>query len=112
MKNRHIAKKTARWIDRSRVRGIRRSVYVHHSFSEVEDNTDAFRIIRNLAADAGNNAAAEAKAAGLPCVYIRNNKDLYKVFATGAEIQISPKIKQAFFYVKYKPSTILHAVKR
>lgn len=78
----------------------------------MEDDINAFRILRNLAAHAGNNAAAEAKAAGLSRVYIRNNKDLVKVSATGDEIMISPKLQQVSFYVKYKPFTVLHAVKK
>ena len=83
MIKRNSALKTARFISRNqrRGRGGTRNVFISHNFSDVEDGADAFRIIRNLAAHAGNNAAAEAKAAGLSRVYIRNN-ELIKVSAT------------------------------
>jgi hypothetical protein len=112
MKDKHKTGKNTRWwaINR-KVHGANRSVFISHNFSDVEDNAGAFEIIRELAAHAGNNAAAEAKAAGLSRVYIRNYTDLVKVSAAGDEILVQPRIRQPFFYVKYKPLTVLHAVR-
>lgn len=90
----------------------RRSFFPSHNFSDIEDNAEAFSIIRQLAEYAGKNAAAEAKAAGLTRIYIRNNNKLVKVMADGEEVPVSPLIKKAAFYIKYKPSTKLHAVKK
>lgn len=97
--------------ERKRVKNIADFNIISRDFSDVEDNAEAFQIIHILAAYAGNNAAAEAKAAGLPRVYIRNYKDLVKVSAAGDEIAISPKV-QRLFYVKYNPSIVLHAVRK
>lgn len=83
----------------------KRPVFISHNFSDVEDNKRAFEIIRDLAVHAGNNAAAEAKAAGLSRVYIRNYKDLIRVSATGNEIIINSRIRKSSFYIKYKPLT-------
>lgn len=80
-------------------------------FSEIEDNDHSFWFIRKLAHDAGNYAAAEAKARGLATAYVRGNK-LVKVTSKGEEIIIAPKLSRPSFYVKYKPATILHAVKK
>ena len=90
----------------------RRNTFISHNFSDVEDNSRATRIIRKLAAHAGNNAAAEAKAAGISRVYARNNKELIKVSASGDVIAVVPKVRRSSFYVKYKPSTILRATKK
>jgi hypothetical protein len=114
MKNRNRWEKMTQWLfrNRDRVRDSAGNIIVSSNFSDVEDDVNAFQIIRNLAAHAGNNAAAKAKAAGLSRVYIRNYKDLIKVSVTGEEVFISPRIKQASFYIKYKPSTVLNAVKK
>jgi hypothetical protein len=80
-------------------------------FSEVEDNDHSFWFIRKLANDAGNYAAAEAKARGLATAYVRGNK-LVKVTSRGETIVIAPKLNRPSFYVKYKPATILHAAKK
>ena len=84
-------------------------VFISHNFSDVEDNADAFDIIRVIAADAGRNAAAEARAAGLSRVYIRNHKNLVSISAAGKEKVIHPKTRRSFYYVKYKPHTVLYA---
>jgi len=94
--------------------GIRRAVpavFISHNFSDVEDNADAFDIIRALAADAGRNAAAEARAAGLSRVYIRNHKDLVRISAAGGEKIIHPKTRRSSYYVKYNPHTVLYALR-
>ena len=112
MKNR--SRKNIYWFasNRSRARKRKQSVFISHNFSDVEDNEDAFNIISDIVAHAGKNAAAEAKAAGLSRVYIRNNKHLVKVSPNGDEVTIAPKIEKASYYIYYKPSTVLHAVKK
>lgn len=114
MKNRGQAKKNFRLPARSRNQGrrSRRSVVLSYNLSDLEDSTNAFKIFGDLATVAGRNAAVEAKVAGLSRVYLRNNGNLVKVISTGEEIVLSPRTKKTSFYVKYKPSTILHAVKR
>jgi hypothetical protein len=112
MKNRY--KKNIHWFtsNRNRTRKRKRSVFISYNFSDVEDNVDAFCIIRDIVAHAGKNAAAEAKAAGLSRVYIRNNKRLVKISPNGEEIAIAPKIEKGSYYIYYKPSTVLHAIKK
>lgn len=83
-----------------------------YDFSEVEDNSDAFNIISDIVAHAGKNASAEAKAAGLSRVYIRNYNQLVKISPDGDEVTITPKIEKSSYYIHYKPSTVLHAVKK
>ena len=109
MKNKQTEKNSKWWSPHRRMRKTNRSVFISHNFSDVEDDAHAFDIIRNLAANAGRNAAAEAKAAGLSRAYIRNYKDLVSVSAGGEEILLHPKITRSSFYVKYEPHTILHA---
>ena len=93
-------------------RGIRRTIFVSFNFSDVEDYQKGLEIIKDLASYAGTNAAAEAKAAGLSRVYVRNNSELIKINADGNIILVSPRIKHSNYYVKYKPSTVLHAIKK
>ena len=114
MKNRHIHKKAARWVSRhrSRLSVASRTIYASYNFSEIEDKENGFRVISKLASNAGKNAAAEAKAAGLSRTYIRNYKQLVQVTPSGKEISIQPRLIKSSFYFKYKPSTILHAVKK
>jgi hypothetical protein len=80
-------------------------------FSAIEDNVNAFELIHNLANNAGNYAAAEAKARGLGTAYVQGDK-LVKVYAKGEVVAITPRLNRASFYVKYKPATILHAAKK
>lgn len=111
MKNRN--KKNKYWFASSnRARKEKPSVFTSYNFSDVEDNVDAFSIISDIVAHAGKNASAEAKAAGLSRVYIRNNKRLVKISPNGDETTIAPKIEKASYYISYKPSTVLHAVKK
>ena len=114
MKSRQIAKKSARFVKfkEKRKRIGNRSILNSHNFSDIEDNVNAFRIICNLAAHAGNNASAEAKAAGVARVYARNNNELVKILGSGEVVLISPKLKRASFYIKYNPFTVLNAVKK
>lgn len=114
MKNRLPTKKSFRLISNKRYKNRRlsRSVFIAEDFSDIEDHANAFQIIHDLAARAGNNAAAEAKAAGLSRIYIRNYKRLVKVSPSGDEIEIESILKKASFYIKCEPSTILHAIKR
>ena len=92
--------------------GSYRSVFLSHNFSDIEDNVKAFEIIRNIAAHAGTNAAREAKAAGLSRAYVRNYQNLVKVSSQGEEVALAPKSIRSSFYVKFKPYTIFHAVKK
>jgi hypothetical protein len=80
-------------------------------FSTVEDSAEAFKLIQELANNAGKYAAAEARALGIGTVYVRDNK-LERVFAKGGSVAITPRINRASFYVKYNPATILHAIKK
>jgi hypothetical protein len=98
--------------NRNRARKRRPSVFISYNFSDVEDNKDAFSIISEIVAHAGKNASAEAKAAGLSRVYIRNYKHLVKISPNGDEITLQPKIENSSYYFSYKPSTVLHAVKK
>src|SRR5258706_12318089 len=114
MKNRQIAKISVRFVKYKEKRTSlgSRSVFTTHNFSDIEDNANAFRIIRSLALNAGNNASAEAKAAGVARVYARNNNELVKVLASGEVVLVSPKLKRPSFYIKYNTSTVLNAVKK
>jgi hypothetical protein len=85
--------------------------FIFRDFSTVEDNAEAFKLIQELANNAGKYAAAEARARGLGTAYVRDNR-LVRVFAKGDSIAITPRINRASFYVKYKPATILHATKK
>jgi hypothetical protein len=87
------------------------STFIAKDFSTLEDNVLAFQLIKKLANNAGKYAAAEAKARGLGTVYARGN-GLVKVSAIGEAVSITPALKRESFYVKYKPATILHAVKK
>jgi preprotein translocase subunit Sec61beta len=111
MKNDNTSKKNLRGKISIRKAAIARRAGLI-SFSEVEDSKDAFKTISRIVARAGKNAAAKAQAAGVARVYIRDNDSVVKLSATGDEVLISPKIKHKTFYVKYKTSTILHAVKK
>ncbi len=92
MKNRQIVKKTAHRLTGKRVRNRfanRSTVFISHNFSDVEDKKNAFEIIGKLANDAGMKALAEAKAAGLPRMFVRNNQ-LIKITADGKETSVKP----------------------
>ena len=112
MKNRSVIKRLSRLQNKRKLKYFSKSrinVFISHNFSDIEDNKEAFELIRSLAVDAGNNAAAEAKARGLARVYIRNEKHLVKIAANGEESEIEPKMQRDFFYIKYAPHTVLHA---
>lgn len=82
---------------------------ISRDFSVIEDDENSWDIIKDIVAKAGENAAAEAKAAGLPSIYIKNNQ-LIKEDQQGSKIIIRigrPNGKE--FYIPYPPSTVLHA---
>lgn len=113
MKNRYVIKRLSRLQSKRNFRRFSKSgikVFISHNFSDIEDNREAFDLIKSLVVDAGNNAAAEAKALGLARVYVRNEKQLVKIAANGEESAVQPKIRRDSFYIKYAPHTILHAV--
>lgn len=85
--------------------GLRRK-----SLSELEDSQNAILVLARIGREAAKYAAEEAKSAGLSRIYARNN-ELEKISASGRRQIILPKHKRAYF-VKYKPDTIFHAVKK
>lgn len=111
MKRRNIPDKSRRIPASLKTATSRLNRFSFRDFSAIEDDSQAFQIIRRLASNAGNYAAAEARVRGLGTVYVRNNK-LVKVFAKGGSVAVTPKINRVSFYVKYKPATILHAIKK
>ena len=113
MKNRYVIKRLSRLQNKRNLRRFTKpgmNVFISYNFSDIEDNKKAFELIRNLAVDAGNNAAVEAKARGLARVYIRNEKQLVKIAANGEVSDVEPKVHRASFYIKYAPHTVLHAI--
>jgi hypothetical protein len=113
MKKRQLAQKKPIKVSRKSVKAPKGNptLFVSHNFSDVEDSKKAFEIISSIFIRAGKNAAAEAKAAGLSQIFVRNNQ-LIRVSGDGKEtvVKTSPD-KAKSFYVKYKPSTVLHARK-
>ena len=109
------ARKKSASLHRKKTRKInsrQRYGFISDNFSDVEDNPKAFKIIRAIAGKAGQNARAEAKAAGLSLVFSRDNK-VIRVMADGSETIVKTKPTYAReFYIKSKPSTVLHAVKK
>jgi hypothetical protein len=84
---------------------------IYRDFSLVEDDKHFFRLIHQLASDAGHYAAAEAKARGLSPAYFYANK-LMKISPEGEETLLTPKLGRKSFYVKFNPHKILHVVKK
>jgi len=82
------------------------------NFSEVEDSPDAFNVIKEIVENAGKSAAAEAKAAGLSNIFVRDNQ-IIRLYPNGnEEVVITNLPKGNKFYVKYKPGTVFHAGKK
>ena len=80
-------------------------------FSAVEDNPNAIKIIRKIVARAGKAAAAEAMAAGLPRLIVKDN-EILKVFPDGKQIVVKGKKPiGGKYFIKYKTSTVFHATK-
>jgi hypothetical protein len=80
-------------------------------FSAVEDNPNAIKFIRKIGARAGKAAAAEAMAAGLPRLIVKDN-EILKVFPDGKEIVVKGnKPIGGKYFIKYKTSTVFHATK-
>ena len=92
-----------------------KNIFLTRDFSSVEDAANSLDIIRNIVYRAGRNAAAEAKAAGLPQTFARNNQ-IIRIHQNGEEEVISTSetspVKSASFYIRYKPSTVLHVRKK
>lgn len=80
-------------------------------FSAIEDDVKSFEIIKKLANNAGRYALAEAKAMGIGTVYALDNR-LIKVFSEGQTETVKPKLERESYYIKYKPSTVLHVVQK
>ena len=80
-------------------------------FSTVEDNPNAIKFIRKIGARAGKAAAAEAMAAGLPRLIVKDN-EILKVYPDGKEIVLKGKKPTGGkYFIKYKSSTVFHATK-
>ena len=80
-------------------------------FSAVEDNPNAIKFMRKIGARAGKAAAAEAMAAGLPRLIVKDN-EILKVFPDGKEIVVKGKKPiGGKYFIKYKTSTVFHATK-
>lgn len=97
-----------------KARILRKRLAVLHTrdFTAVEDSPMAFDIIRELAAKAGKSAAAEAKAAGLSRIFVRNNQ-IIRLHANGTEeVVLAPLPKGNQFYIQYNAPTVLHAGKK
>ena len=92
-----------------------KNMFLTRDFSSVEDAANSLDIIRNIVYRAGRNAAAEAKAAGLPQTFARNNQ-IIRIHQNGDEEVIATAetslVKSTSFYIRYKPSTLLHARKK
>lgn len=54
------------------------NVFITRDFSSVEDAPNSFDIIKDIVYKAGKNAMAEAKAAGLPHTFARNDQIIQK----------------------------------
>ncbi|WEK36585.1 MAG: hypothetical protein P0Y53_03650 [Candidatus Pseudobacter hemicellulosilyticus] len=102
---------------RSRLKGriqhsSSRQYLVSRDFSDVEDSEDAFEIIKELAATAGKSAAAEAKAAGLPRTFVRDNSIILQ-YPDGKEEIIDSRLPDInVFFFSVNPGKILHARKK
>jgi hypothetical protein len=91
------------------------AIYLTRDFSSVEDAPDSFEIIRDIVYRAGKNAANEAKIAGLPQTFARNNL-VIQLRANGEEEIIGTAndfpVNLDSFYIRYPPSTILYVRKK
>lgn len=93
-------------------RSLKNTAATPRDFSHVEDTAAAYRTINEITSRAGRSAAFKRKKAGLSGIFIRNDQ-LIAVTPNGVEKVISTKPAHAnSFYVNYKPSTVLHAVKK
>jgi hypothetical protein len=80
-------------------------------FSAIEDNPNAIQFIRKIGVRAGKAAAAEAMAAGLPRLIVKDN-EILKVYPDGKEILVKGKKPiGGKYFVKYKTSTVFYATK-
>ena len=109
-----LCKKNIRWASgnyNSRRHPVKRTA-PFHNFSDVEDAANAYTTINGITSKAGRKAAARRKRAGLPGIFIQNNR-LITVTQQGAQKVVGTKPAHAnTFYVKYQPATVLYAVKK
>lgn len=91
------------------------NIFLTRNFSSVEDAPNSFEIIRGIVCRAGKNVAAEAKAAGLPHTFARNNQIIQEKQNGEEEVistaETSP-VKLTTFYIRCEPSTVLYARKK
>jgi hypothetical protein len=86
--------------------------YQGNDFSVVEDSPHAFEIISQIAIRAGLSAQAEVKAAGLPHVFVRDNK-IIKLHSDGTEEVIPDSlVKGDQYYYRYSLPKVFHAIKK
>lgn len=88
----------------------RRRAKLAHDFSDVETNPAGFREIQRLASEAGQAAASEAKAIGIPKIYAKNNQILREEPDGKIKVIVEANTENAFF-LEIKAS-ILHARKK
>jgi hypothetical protein len=94
----------------------RARIHKSHSiveFSTIEDSNDHFlKVITTLSNEVGQLAKLEAISKKLPRMIVRNNQ-LLKITAEGVETVEKLKPENAdSFYVKYKPNTLIHVIKK
>ena len=86
--------------------------FLSFHFSEVEDSPNAFDVIKEIAENAGKSAAAEARAAGLSNIFVRDNQ-IIRLYPNGEEEVVVTDLPKGYkFYVKYKPGTVFHGRKK
>jgi len=92
--------------------GYSKNSYIQsRDFSSVEDSPQAFFLIREIASKAGQSAAAEARAMGLPRTFARENQ-VIRAHADGKEEVLPANLPfNKSFYVYYKPKTVFHTRK-
>jgi hypothetical protein len=82
------------------------------NFSEIESSPTGIKVIRKLVAEAGRDAASQARAVGIPRVFARGNQ-LFEEFPDGrTEIVPSQFKKTKEGYFLYKKLGTLHARKK
>jgi hypothetical protein len=76
--------------------------------SEIEDSPDGFEIISRIAVVACQNAAAEARAAGWPLIFVRANQ-LIRQDSGGKETVLKAGREGGNpFYYEYEPGIVLN----
>lgn len=86
--------------------------FISYNFSDIEDSKRAFEIISSIFSEAGKNAVAEAKAAGLSRIFVHNNQ-LIQVTTDGKETVLKTNPSRAkSYYISSKTSNKFHAVRK